>query len=185
MLTAFLGSQDFGKILVLVPTGFLACTLRKWKPDKCCAHSGDLTSSALRLEMSLNLKLNWNTNISEPNDFVLNKGRTKGIFLIHNKSHSMPSSYQQNIFRNHYLFCMTFSAELWELHSLCRRQNILSPQCFAKTKTWFLLPCVLLPSLQCAVSSSAAFLTAQRCKSRICILRCHLVWQFLSHHTPS
>lgn len=95
--------------------------------------------------MSLNLKFNWNTNISEPNEFILNKGKTEGTFLIHNNSHSMPSSYQQNIFRNHYLFAWLFQTEFWELYSLCRRQNILSPQCFAKTKTWFLLPCVLLP----------------------------------------
>lgn len=144
-----------------------------------------LQSSALRLEMSLNLKLSWNMNISEPNEIILNKGKTKGIFLIHNNSYLMPSCHQQNTFRNHYLFAWLFQLNSGN-YTLC-----------VGDRTYFHLIALPKPrpdsshpgsfriSQQCGVSSSAAFLTAQIWKSGLCILRYHLVWQFLTHHTSS
>lgn len=52
-----------------------------------------LQNSSLRLESSLNLKLSEITNISETNEVILNKDKTKGILTIHNSSALIRSSY--------------------------------------------------------------------------------------------
>lgn len=68
-------------------------------------HKGGLAKFCFEIGNLFELEVKWNINISETNEVTLNKGKTKGILPIRCSSALIQSSYQQNIFRKHYLLC--------------------------------------------------------------------------------
>lgn len=122
-------SQDFWKILVLVPLGFLASTFNRKSQTRAVLKNKQkrgLVKFCFEIGELFEPEATWNITISEANEVILNKGKPKGVLAGHNSRALVWSSSQQNIFRKHHLLCNFLKLDSRN-YAVCGGERIYSP----------------------------------------------------------